>query len=351
VDCPLPEGRGYRNGRTGEAGGQAGISLKGEVSDHKGNFDEKEFAEIEKYFQSWPQQFLELERAMDSAKKAGVPVEDMIAAGVWILTPEGWEREAANAERAQQEQKRAQKAAEAKKIEKQHEHVQAEEKAPQTHLETQKTGIQHEHVQREPEEPKPEAAPPISRVMQEWRQAQPPASFVLSNLTDDELLGPGPMKKTEMPPPSEPRRGEEQTAVAETQAREAAANYSSVLAELAEIANPRKMWKDSVREAWQKPYLEKIAADNEHPKTVEMCLGLARYDASSEGQAALKSMKSRLLENTRDVFSNGLEQLKWVQATLDVIRLTPPEERLQAMAAAIIEIARESRERTFGMSR
>jgi hypothetical protein len=40
VDCPLPEGRGYREGMSGYAGRQAGISLKGEVSDHKGIFDE-----------------------------------------------------------------------------------------------------------------------------------------------------------------------------------------------------------------------------------------------------------------------------------------------------------------------
>ena len=40
VDCPLPEGRGYQEGIPGFAGSQAGISLKGEVSDHKGNFDE-----------------------------------------------------------------------------------------------------------------------------------------------------------------------------------------------------------------------------------------------------------------------------------------------------------------------
>jgi hypothetical protein len=36
---PLPEGRGYREGRPGFAGRQARISLKGEVSNHKGNFD------------------------------------------------------------------------------------------------------------------------------------------------------------------------------------------------------------------------------------------------------------------------------------------------------------------------
>ncbi|MDR0339134.1 MAG: hypothetical protein LBH65_02530, partial [Desulfovibrio sp.] len=39
-DCPLPEGRGYLKGIPGVAGRQAGISLKGEVSNHKGNFDE-----------------------------------------------------------------------------------------------------------------------------------------------------------------------------------------------------------------------------------------------------------------------------------------------------------------------
>jgi hypothetical protein len=38
VDCPLPEGSGYRKCAPGLAGSQAGISLKGEVSDHKGNF-------------------------------------------------------------------------------------------------------------------------------------------------------------------------------------------------------------------------------------------------------------------------------------------------------------------------
>jgi hypothetical protein len=31
---------GYRDGMPGIAGRQVGISLKGEVSDHKGNFDE-----------------------------------------------------------------------------------------------------------------------------------------------------------------------------------------------------------------------------------------------------------------------------------------------------------------------
>jgi hypothetical protein len=39
VDCPLLEGRDYREGRSGVAGRQAGISLKGEVSDHEGIFD------------------------------------------------------------------------------------------------------------------------------------------------------------------------------------------------------------------------------------------------------------------------------------------------------------------------
>jgi hypothetical protein len=39
VDCPLPEGRGYQDGMPGIAGRQA-ISLKGEVSDHKGRVGE-----------------------------------------------------------------------------------------------------------------------------------------------------------------------------------------------------------------------------------------------------------------------------------------------------------------------
>jgi hypothetical protein len=41
VDCPIPEGRGYRKCAPGLAGSQAEISLKGEVSDHKGNFDQQ----------------------------------------------------------------------------------------------------------------------------------------------------------------------------------------------------------------------------------------------------------------------------------------------------------------------
>ena len=41
ADCPIPEGRGYRKGRPGIAARQADISLKGEVSDYKGNFDER----------------------------------------------------------------------------------------------------------------------------------------------------------------------------------------------------------------------------------------------------------------------------------------------------------------------
>jgi hypothetical protein len=40
VDCPLPEGRDYRNGMPSLVGRQTGISLKGELSNHKGNFDE-----------------------------------------------------------------------------------------------------------------------------------------------------------------------------------------------------------------------------------------------------------------------------------------------------------------------
>jgi uncharacterized LabA/DUF88 family protein len=38
VDCPLPEGRSYLKGMSGQAGRQAGISLRGEASDHKGSF-------------------------------------------------------------------------------------------------------------------------------------------------------------------------------------------------------------------------------------------------------------------------------------------------------------------------
>jgi oligopeptide/dipeptide ABC transporter ATP-binding protein len=45
VDCPLPEGRGYRKCAPDLAGSQANISLKGEVSDHKGNFDKGNFDE------------------------------------------------------------------------------------------------------------------------------------------------------------------------------------------------------------------------------------------------------------------------------------------------------------------
>jgi hypothetical protein len=41
VDCPLPEGRGYRKGKPGVAVRQAETFLKGGVSDHKGIFDEK----------------------------------------------------------------------------------------------------------------------------------------------------------------------------------------------------------------------------------------------------------------------------------------------------------------------
>jgi hypothetical protein len=41
VDCPLPEGRGYRKGMPALAGRQSAISLKGEASDHKGGFDEQ----------------------------------------------------------------------------------------------------------------------------------------------------------------------------------------------------------------------------------------------------------------------------------------------------------------------
>jgi hypothetical protein len=44
--APLPEGRGYREGIPGFAGSQAGISLKGEVSDHKGSFDESKFFQL-----------------------------------------------------------------------------------------------------------------------------------------------------------------------------------------------------------------------------------------------------------------------------------------------------------------
>jgi hypothetical protein len=45
VDCPLPEERDCWEGMPGYAGRQTGISLKGEVSDHKGIFDEAVSAE------------------------------------------------------------------------------------------------------------------------------------------------------------------------------------------------------------------------------------------------------------------------------------------------------------------
>jgi hypothetical protein len=40
VDCPLPEGRGYREDMPGFAGRLMKISLKGEDSDHEEIFDE-----------------------------------------------------------------------------------------------------------------------------------------------------------------------------------------------------------------------------------------------------------------------------------------------------------------------
>ena len=230
-----------------------------------------------------------------------------------------------------------------------------------------------------------DAAP--KTVMQRWREEQAqegvkPAKFVLSDLTVEELFDPVqkteiqrerievPQKMPQMPLEAKKTKIEHEHAQSEEEApsmpleakiasekadraeaaRKAAEplpDYRAELAQLSGNALPRAYWKDAVREAWQKPFLDRIAADNENPGTVDECLRLARHDASPEGQAELKDMRRKLNDATRGLCSNGLKQMKLVQETMDRIRVTP--DRQKTLAAELFELSVHGRQ--LGRSR
>ncbi|MDR2744703.1 MAG: DEAD/DEAH box helicase family protein [Desulfovibrio sp.] len=119
------------------------------------------------------------------------------------------------------------------------------------------------------------------------------------------------------------------------------------LVELSEKTLPRDRWKDSVREAWQKPFLERIAADNENPETVTECLRLARHDASPEGQAELKAMRTKLDESMKGMGVSGLQKMELLRTTMDRIRVAP--DRQKALETAVTEFNQNVRQ--AGMNR
>jgi hypothetical protein len=125
-------------------------------------------------------------------------------------------------------------------------------------------------------------------------------------------------------------------------------DYHSELNKLAEQVYPKKQWNEAVRNDWKKPFLKRIAADNENSETVAICLSLARHDASTEGQEKLKSMRRKLNDATMDIFSNGLEQMQFVQATMNKIRLFP--DRQKALESTLDELEK-SVNRVRGRSR
>ena len=218
-----------------------------------------------------------------------------------------------------------------------------------------------------------DAAP--KTVMQRWREEQAqegvkPAKFVLSDLTVEELFDPVqkteiqrerievPQKMPQMPLEAKKTKIEHEHAQSEEEApsmpleakiasekadraeaaRKAAEplpDYRAELAKLAVTALPRDQWKDVARETWKKPFLDRIAADNESPETVEECLRLARHDASPEGQAELKAIRRKLEDTTRSVEMTGLKRMELVQSIMDRIRVTP--DRQKTLATSIIE--------------
>jgi hypothetical protein len=155
------------------------------------------------------------------------------------------------------------------------------------------------------------------------------SKFVWTTLTDEELLGPA---KTEI----------QHNHVQIKEKAPQIPDYRSELAALAEKACPRDQVKDSVRAAWQKPFLERIAADNEDSGTVADCLRFARHDASTEGQAELKSIKMRLDEAMRPIETILLRRMELVRAMMDRIRVEPG--RQKALESLLIDLTMQIRQ-------
>ena len=262
----------------------------------------------------------------------------------------------------------------------------AEEKAEAERITEEKAEAERITEEKAEAARKAEDAAPKT-VMQRWREEQAqegvkPAKFVLSDLTVEELFDPVqkteiqrerievPQKMPQMPLEAKKTKIEHEHAQSEEEApsmpleakiasekadraeaaRKAAEplpDYRAELAKLAVTALPRDQWKDVARETWKKPFLDRIAADNESPETVEECLRLARHDASPEGQAELKAIRRKLEDTTRSVEMTGLKRMELVQETMDRIRVTP--DRQKTLAAELFELSVHGRQ--LGRSR
>ncbi|MDR2821021.1 MAG: DEAD/DEAH box helicase family protein [Desulfovibrio sp.] len=110
-------------------------------------------------------------------------------------------------------------------------------------------------------------------------------------------------------------------------------DYRTELARLAMSVLPQNQWVDEVREAWQKPYLERIAAANESPELIEKYLQFARYDATPEGQTELRGMRQALKNVVRGIELPLTRENELVSAAMSDIRISP--DRQVALKSAL----------------